>query len=86
MDDSTLRLWIKAKLDGGLLPKEGLLKMWGGGGSGRPCEGCDKIIPEDDLEIEGLSAKRSIVRFHVKCFNLWAAERGEAGHQSSCPA
>ena len=86
MEDSALRLWIRAKLDGGSLPNAGLLKLWGGEGTGRPCEACEEIIPNVALEIEGLSADGGTLRFHVKCFHLWDAERREEGHQPSGPA
>ena len=85
MNESALRLWIRAKLDGGSLPNEGLLKMWGGRGTGRSCDACEEMISESALEIEGIGSTGGTLRFHVKCFQLWDAERREDGHQASGP-
>ena len=86
MDEPTLRLWITAKLDEGTLPSEGMPRVWGGPGSGQPCDACEKIITNVDLEIEGIRSEGGTVRFHVKCFQVWDAERREEGHQPSGPA
>lgn len=57
MDPATLQLKIRAKLADGFLPKEFLLRVFGRSSSGQVCDACERIIPAEELEIEGNLAK-----------------------------
>ena len=50
--------------------------MWGGSGNGETCNGCEGVVTKDQLGMEGVGLKGSEVRFHVRCFFVWVAERG----------
>ena len=86
MEDPNLRPLIKAKLDDGALPHEGILYVYGKRGSGESCDACEQIITDLQLLMEGLGPNVSGVRFHLKCFHIWDAERSEEGHEASGPA
>jgi hypothetical protein len=45
--------------------------MWGGDGSGLPCDGCDMVIPVNHLEHEIEMPGGHTLRFHVACAWLW---------------
>lgn len=84
MEDLPLRRLIKAKLDDGSLPHQGIPRVWGRRGQGESCTACEAIITEVQLLMEGIGTA-SGVKFHVKCFHMWDAERREEGHQASGP-
>jgi hypothetical protein len=86
MEDPNLRLLIKAKLDDGALPNEGIHHVYGKRGSGEFCDACEQIITDLQLLMEGFGSKVGGVRFHLKCFHIWDAERREEGHEASGPA
>jgi hypothetical protein len=76
MEDHALRRYIRAKLENGhLLPYDSVPPVWGGPGNGETCDGCEEIIAKDQLVMKGVAIKGEAVRFHVKCFDVWAAEQ-----------
>ena len=85
MEDPTLRLLIRGKLDDGSLPHEGIPRVWGRPGKGESCAACEAIITDVQLLMEGIGSKVGGVKFHLKCFHMWDAERREEGHQASGP-
>ena len=85
MEHETLRLFIRAKLADGFLPNAGIPRLWGGPGTGQPCDACEKVITKAELEFEGPGPKGDVVRFHIGCFGIWDTERQSEGHQPSRP-
>lgn len=76
MEDHALRLYIRAKLENGHLPPyENVPRVWGGPGNGATCNGCEEIVTQPQLGMEGVTIKGDTVQFHVKCFYVWAAEQ-----------
>jgi hypothetical protein len=69
MDAASAR--ITEKLWQGTLPADDPVKMWGGDGSGLPCDGCDMVIPVNQLEHEVEMPGGRTLRFHVACAGLW---------------
>jgi hypothetical protein len=74
MEDRALRLAIRAKIENGRLPHDTIPRVWAGPGKGETCDGCNATIPKDENVMEAVGGKGDEVRFHVKCFYIWAAE------------
>jgi hypothetical protein len=52
--------------------------MWGGKGSGSPCDFCRVVISDSDVEYEieaDLEGQRVALRFHPKCHEAWDTGR-----------
>ena len=66
MDQESLRLLIRRKLQNGRLPHDG-----------ETCEGCDAILSMDQMLMEGVSMDlgRKPLQLHVRCFQIWDHER-----------
>ena len=86
MDYESLRYLIGAKLKQGLLPYDSIPRIWGGAAKGERCDGCDLIIEEPDLVMEGIAMndentarhtldRRRPLQLHVLCFSNWDSER-----------
>lgn len=76
MDQATIRLAIRRKLDDGRLPNNSIPRFWGGPADGEDCDACDEVIRADQLLMEGISTiTNQGIQFHVECFYLWDAER-----------
>jgi hypothetical protein len=86
MEREALRRLIRDKLEDGRLPYNSIPRVWGGPGNGEACDGCDAVIPKTEFVIEGISLDggglllrpddlRRPLQLHVKCFQLWDAER-----------
>jgi len=86
MDQESLRLLIRGKLDQGLLPYDSIPRVWGAPGAGETCDACELIIELPELVIEGISLadghrpfevhdRRRPLQLHVRCFYLWDLER-----------
>jgi hypothetical protein len=69
MDETGRR--ITDKLWRGTLPADEPVKMWGGSGSGGPCDGCDLVIGSDESEHEMEMSNGRVLKFHVTCAALW---------------
>ena len=74
MEDRALRLAIRAKIENGRLPHDTIPRVWGGPGKGETCDGCNETITKPEYVMEGIGSKGNEVRFHVKCFYIWASE------------
>ena len=61
----THKLWL------GMLPSAEPVKVWGGMGSGKACDGCDEAIPATEAEHELDFADGRVLHFHVACAGLW---------------
>jgi hypothetical protein len=62
---------ITEKLWQGTLPADDPAKLWGGPGSGLPCDGCDAVISSSEPEHEVETPDGRTRRFHVACCGLW---------------
>lgn len=62
---------ITEKLWQGTLPADDPAKLWGGPGSGLPCDGCDIVISSSEPEHEVEMPDGRTRRFHVACSGLW---------------
>ena len=86
MQDDSLRLLIRAKLQQGLLPYDSIPRIWGAPSDGEMCDGCDSLIDPGEMVMEGISLsdgskgltrqeRRKPLQLHVTCFYLWDTER-----------
>ena len=79
MDQLPLRHLIQRKLADGRLPRNSIPRVWGGAGNGEPCDACEEAVSKRQLLMEGLSAGKVAVQFHVRCFSLWDELRRTTG-------
>jgi hypothetical protein len=79
MDQEALRALIRTKLRSGRLPYDSIPRVWGGSGAGEICDACEKVIPGEQMVIEGiaLDGGRQPLQLHVQCFGIWDDERRE---------
>ena len=59
------------------------LRMWGGKGSGKPCDFCRVLVGTADVEYEveaELDGASVMLRFHPRCHDAWTA-----GHEPTQP-
>ena len=78
MDREALRLLIRAKLRGGVLPVNNISRLFGGPGNGEICDACDAVITKEQLGIEGISLAGGggrPLQIHAGCFQIWDTER-----------
>ena len=50
-------------------------RAWGGPSDGETCDACDTRLLKVQLVMEGSTLARRHLQFHVRCFQLWDAER-----------
>ena len=79
MDQLPLRHLIQRKLADGRLPRNSIPQVWGGAGNGETCDACEEAVSKQQLLMEGLSAGKMAVQFHVRCFSLWDELRRTPG-------
>ena len=63
-----------ARLNVAALRRAVPLRMWGGKGSGLPCDFCRVLVGPDDVEYEveaQLDGATVILRFHRRCHDAW---------------
>ena len=72
MDQESLRLLIRRKLQNGRLPNDGIKKVWSSRSDGETCDGCDAILSKDQMLMEGVTMDlgRKPLQFHVRCFQV----------------
>ena len=75
MDTSGRRASIRTKLARSILPYNSIERLCGGPAKGEMCNGCDEVVPQGTLVMEGASAEGPGVQFHVECFYIWDQER-----------
>jgi hypothetical protein len=75
-----LRSGIRAKVLAGDLPKEHCQMTWFGPGRRAICVACDQVIGPDEVEVEcDLPEGGGTIRFHKRCYEVWAAEWPDCG-------
>jgi hypothetical protein len=66
------------------------IRMWGGKGSGMPCDFCRVLMGSGDVEYEveaELDGARVMLRFHPRCHDAWTAGQEPApGSSGNCPS
>jgi hypothetical protein len=75
MNGADRRQSIRKKLAQEFLPFNHIERVWGGPAKGEQCDGCDEVIPEGTLIMEGINPKGQPIQFHVECFYIWDQER-----------
>jgi hypothetical protein len=55
VDQESLRLIIRRKLQNGRLPNDGIKKVWSSPSDGETCNACDTILSKDQLVMEGIT-------------------------------
>jgi hypothetical protein len=80
MDQESLRLIIRRKLQDGRLPHDGIRRVASSPSAGETCDACDAIVAMDQLLMEGftLDLGRKPLQLHVRCFQIWDHERRAA--------
>jgi hypothetical protein len=72
---------VRDKIDGGVLPLIGPVKLWAGNGSGKACAACQQIILPSQTEYEPqYDDGRPPILLHVGCHGMWEAERRRRGY------
>jgi hypothetical protein len=68
---------IRSKVRSGALPlsADPPEKCWVGKSTRRRCDGCDDVIPPEQIEYELDLASGRTVRFHANCLAAWQAVR-----------
>ena len=78
MDQESLRLFIRRKIQNGRLPHDGVRRFWSGPSGGETCDACDAILSKEQLLMEAITLVppgRRPFQFHVRCFQVWDHER-----------
>ncbi len=55
MDQESLRLLVRRKLQDGRLPHDGIRRVAGSPSAGETCDACDAILAMDQLLMEGIN-------------------------------
>ena len=79
MENIAIRALIRAKLQDGRLPVNGIPRFWVGPSDGEACHGCERVIT-DHLVVEGIASAaggRQAMQMHIACFVVWDEERRE---------
>jgi len=78
MDQESLRLFIRRKLQDGRLPHDSITRVWSSPSDGETCDACDAILSKEQLLMEAITLVplgRRPFQFHVRCFQVWDHER-----------
>jgi hypothetical protein len=73
---------IRLKIDRGELPAMQPPKLWGGFGHFEDCSACGDPIYPAQIRYEFASDDDAVVRLHIGCHGLWAAELRRRGARS----
>jgi hypothetical protein len=65
---------IRQSILAGQLPKEHCHATWYGKGTGLLCDGCDRPITPDEVEVECDLPDGGMVRLHRQCYDVWTRE------------
>jgi hypothetical protein len=86
VSDESLRLLIRGKLAGGVLPGHDCAKVFGGVSNGETCDGCDEVIGKAQSVMDCIGEHYpKTLQFHVRCFYIWDSER-RTGDEPTCPS
>jgi hypothetical protein len=82
MNQETLRLLVRHKLQDGRLPRRGALKIALDPGGAVTCDGCETRIIRgqwaQEVALTGGRGARGAIQFHVPCYRMWDDERNVA--------
>jgi len=65
-----------ARLNVAALRKAAPIRMWGGKGTGVPCDFCRVVVGPGDVEYEveaEIDGARVLLHFHPRCHDAWTA-------------
>jgi hypothetical protein len=65
---------IRDKLADGTLPKEDCRMTWYGPGTNGICVACDRLIAENEVEVECDLGVGGVIRLHQRCYEFWMRE------------
>jgi hypothetical protein len=77
MDERDVVERLRAMLADGRIPRGRAVKIFGGPGSGRPCQACARTIPRDEPEVELEFAAGPTLLLHPRCFQVLESLRHE---------
>jgi len=73
-----------ARLNVAALRRATPIRMWGGKGSGVPCDFCRVVVSPDDVEYEveaQLDGATVLLHFHPRCHDAWTAGQDPSAAQ-----
>lgn len=73
-ETNDLRHTIRRGILDGVLPREHCRMTWYGPGTGGTCVACEQPITAEDTEVECDLQNGGTLRFHRRCYDLWASE------------
>jgi hypothetical protein len=79
MDDRGLKTFVQQQLATASLPTGRIVRAWLSRGDRTQCSACAELLAWEQPMIEGFTTTGAVFRFHLGCFDLWAAPR------SPCP-
>src|SRR2546428_2219059 len=83
MDQESLRLFIRGKIQNGRLPHDGIKRVWSSPSDGETCDACDTILAKDQLLMEGVTMDlgRRPLQLHVRCFRSGITKGAPPNHR-----
>ena len=83
MDAGVRRQLIRHRIREGILPRDHLIELGHGKGTGHACGACGEAILSDQRMTVRLSADDwGTIRLHDECFRIWDAERRMADERA----
>jgi CheY-like chemotaxis protein len=84
-DADAAAMQVRSKVGSGMLPlpTEPPPKSWAGKGTGRVCDGCEKVITSEQVEYELDLANGRALRLHADCLAIWHTTRPEQAAESA---
>ena len=77
LDLDVVRFVVRRRLEGGLLPHGGMMRVQDTPGGGQMCDACGANITSDQIAMVGATSEggRRTRHFHALCFRIWDNER-----------
>jgi len=77
LDLDVVRFVVRRRLEGGLLPHGGMMRVQDTPGGGQMCDACGANITSDQIAMVGATSEggRRTRHFHALCFRIWDHER-----------
>lgn len=74
LQDATLRLQIRERIQSGRLPLMFPQEIYAGRGEGNLCPACDQPITSSEIEYEVDAGSHGALRLHLGCHAIWQME------------